>query len=161
MEKPHNLSQPVRFERDSQGLLVLIDPQGQRHTAVEPVRAFPVSDPDRFVSICDDSGREMHAVSDLRALAPAARAVLEAELARQEFVPIMRRVLQISIESTPVEWEVETDRGHVRFMVNSGDDVRPLGENRALVIDADGIRYMIEDSTQLDRASRRLLEHYL
>ena len=35
------------------------------------------------------------------------------------------RVIPLPVE--PAEWEVETDRGHTRFVLNSDDDVRPLG----------------------------------
>jgi hypothetical protein len=61
----------------------------------------------------------------------------------------------------PSEWEVETDRGPTRFILNNEDDVRRLDDQRALVIDASGIRYLIPDLRSLDAASRRVLERYL
>ncbi len=41
------------------------------------------------------------------------------------------------------------------------NDVRRLGPQRALVIDARGLRYLIEDIRSLDALSRRVLERYL
>ncbi|OZA01463.1 MAG: hypothetical protein B7Y05_24410, partial [Polynucleobacter sp. 24-46-87] len=51
--KPHSL------ERDSLGRLVLIDHNKQRHVAVYPVRAFPITAPGAGVSIMDSSGKEL------------------------------------------------------------------------------------------------------
>ena len=43
----------------------------------------------------------------------------------------------------------------------SEDDIRRLGPHKVLVIDTQGIRYLIADTRQLDAASRRRLERYL
>ncbi len=149
------------LQHDAWGRLVLIDAEGVRHWPVEPVRGFPISDPDHWVSICDSEGNELVSIEDAMTLTPEVRRVLERDLARREFVPLIRRVLSVPADSEPTEWEVETDRGPTRFLLNSGDDVRRLGPHRALLIDAQGIRYLIEDTRQLDPASRRILERYL
>ncbi len=153
----------ARFElhHDAWGRLVLIDAQGARHVGVEPVRSFPISDPDHWISICDLEGRELASVEDLQAIAPAQREVLETDLARREFVPLIRRIIGVPADTEPTEWEVETDRGTTRFLLNTNDDVRRLGPHRALIIDAHGIRYSIDDIRQLDSSSRRVLERYL
>jgi hypothetical protein len=140
---------------------VLVDAHGQPHAGVEPVRGFPISDPDHWISICDAQGCELVSVKDLATLTPAVREFLERDLARREFIPLIRRVVGIPADTEPTEWEVETDRGRTRFLLNSADDVRRLGPNRGLVIDTQGIRYLIEDMRQLDAASRRILERYL
>jgi len=149
------------LHHDAWGKLVLIDEQGVRHAPVEPVRSFPITDPDHWVSICDAEGKELMRVEDLMALGPEVRRVLEQDLARREFVPIIHRVLSVPADTEPMEWEVETDRGPTRFLIHSGDDVRRLGPYRALLIDTEGIRYLVEDSRELDPLSRRVLEQYL
>jgi hypothetical protein len=149
------------LEHDPRGRLVLIDAHGERHEGVEPVRGFPISDPDHWISICDAQGRELVSVQDPSELSPAVREFLEQDLARREFVPLIRRIIGVPAETEPTEWEVETDRGVTRFLLNSSEDVRRLGSHRALVVDAQGIRYLIEDSRTLDTASRRILERYL
>jgi uncharacterized protein DUF1854 len=148
------------LQHDAHGRLVLIDAEGQPHAGVEPVRGFPISDPDHWISICDAEGRELVSVKDVAGLSAAVREILERDLARREFVPMIRRIVGVPADSEPTEWEVETDRGRTRFLLNSADDVRRLGPNRALVIDTQGIRYLIEDLRQLDAASRRILERY-
>ena len=86
---------------------------------------------------------------------------MEDDLARREFVPHIRRIVKVSTDVEPPEWEVETDRGPTRFLLNSGDDIRRLSPMSALVIDVHGTRYLIEDTRKLDAVSRRLLERYL
>ena len=126
-----------------------------------PVRGFPISDPDHWISICDLSGNELAVVIDLTALEPPARQALETDLARREFVPQVRRILSVPVDTEPTEWEVDTDRGRTRFLLNSGDDVRRLGTHRALIVDSQGIRYLIDDTRTLDAFSRKILDRYL
>jgi hypothetical protein len=134
---------------------------GREHVGVEPVRAFPISDPCHGIALCDADGRELAWIDDLDTLPVSVRTVLEEELARREFLPVIRRVLKVSAPTEPSEWDVETDRGPTRFVLNSEADVRRLDERRALVVDAHGIRYLIADTDALDAVSRRLLERYL
>jgi hypothetical protein len=152
---------PFGLSHDVWGRLVLTDADGRQHVGVEIVRAFPLSDPRHSISLCDDRGRELVWIDNLDALPAPLMAQIEDELTQREFVPIIRRVLRVSAPVEPSEWEVETDRGRTSFVLNSEDDVHELGDNRALVTDGHGIRYLIPDIERLDAQSRRLLERYL
>jgi hypothetical protein len=152
---------PFGLHHDAWGQLVLIDADGRQHAGVEVVRAFPLSDPHHSIAICDARGRELVWLDDLDALPPPLAQQIGEELAKHEFVPIIRRILKVSAPVEPSEWEVETDRGRTSFVLNSEDDVHELDEHRALITDAHGIRYLISDIGQLDATSRRLLERYL
>jgi len=99
---------------DAWGRLVMIDAHGERHVDVEPARAFPISDPEHWISICDAEGRELACVEDLADLAPSVRQVLVDDLARREFVPVIERVYHVSTDNDPSEWDVQTDRGRTR-----------------------------------------------
>lgn len=162
---PMGANQPVstdfRLELDAFGRLVLTEADGVRHVGVEPIRAFPMSDPQHGLSLVSGDGRELLWVDDLGQLEPSVRSLVEAELAAREFAPQIRRILDISLQVDPCEWEVETDRGRTTFVLKSEEDVRRLDAKRALVIDAHGIRYLIPDIQSLDRHSQRILERYL
>ena len=95
---------------DEWGQLVLIDADGARHVGVTPVRMFPFSDPDRWLSITDGAGREIVCIEELSDLSPQIREVLETDLSRREFVPVLRRIVRVSSILEPCEWLVETDR---------------------------------------------------
>jgi hypothetical protein len=154
---------PVDFtlHRDAWGRLVLTEADGRRHAGVVPVRGFPFSAPRGGIALCDASGRELRWLPDLEGLAGALREVVEEELARREFMPVIRRIRRVSPRVEPSEWEVETDRGVARFVLQSPDDVRRLDDRRAMITDAHGVRYLIVDLLALDGAGRRILERFL
>lgn len=150
------------LEYDIWGQLVLICADGRRYVGVEPTRAFPISGPEGFVSICDAEGHELICLETLGSLAPETRRLLEEELSRREFVPVVRRIQKVVADHDPSEWTIVTDRGPTTFLMEDSDnDVRRLGEHRIMLVDTHGIRYLISDTRQLDAGSRRILERYL
>jgi hypothetical protein len=157
----HGPPPPFGLRYDAWGRLVLTDAAGRVPVGIEPVRAFPITDPRHGLALCDAEGHELLWIDDLDALPAPLRQFLEDDLARREFVPVVRRIVAISAPVEPSEWEVDTDRGRTRFVVDSEDDVRRLSDHRALIVDAHGIRYLIPDTRALDGTSRRLLERYL
>jgi hypothetical protein len=147
---------------DAWGRLVLIDSEGQRFVGVEPYRAFPISHPREWITICDAEGREIAVVESLDELPAAVRQTLESELALRDFVPVITRISRISSdESFPCDWEVTTDRGPTRFTVDNEEDIRRLGTRRVMITDARRLRYEVPDERALDVRSRRLLERFL
>ena len=140
--------------------LVLIDEDGRRFVGVEPIRVFPISAPQQWISICDAEGRELVCLEDLSQLQPQVRELLEEELARREFVPAITRIQRVT-GTDPSQWDVETDRGSTKFLLKSDDDIRKLSASDVLIVDAYGIRYLVRDFRRLDSHSRRLLERYL
>jgi len=149
------------LHHDPWGRLVLTDAQGQQHVGVAPVRAFPITDAEHWISICDAGGRELACIEELSELPAPDRRVLEEEIARREFIPVIRRVRSVSSYLEPAEWDVDTDRGRTQFVLRSEDDVRPLGPSCAMIFDAQGIRYLVPDTRLLDPVSRRAVERYL
>jgi len=153
--------EPFQLHLDAWGRLVLTDAAGRQHVGVESVRGFPVSSPRHGVSLLAADGNELTWIESLDALPENTRTLLEEELPRREFMPQLQRVVRVSGVSEPTEWDVETDRGLTRFILNSEDDIRRLGEGRAILVDAHGIRYLIPRLDSLDPFSRRVLERYL
>jgi hypothetical protein len=151
----------LQLEIDPRGRLIFTTESGQRHVGVEPIRAFPLSNPREGIALCDAKGKELFWVDRLDDLPPEIRDLLEMELARCEFVPVIQRVVAISTATEPSEWDVSTDRGLTRFILNSEEDVHRLDGKRALIKDAQGLRYLITNLDGLDSTSRRLLERYI
>ncbi len=156
-----NAGVQISLRRDAWGRLVLVDERGAEHVGVTPIRAFPLGDPFGGVSICDDDGIELAWIERLDAAPTALREQLVAAFAETEFVPRITRIVNLQSAVEPSQWDVETDRGRVQFVVKNDDDVRRLDERQALVIDSHGIRYVIEDTRALDAYSRRMLERFL
>jgi hypothetical protein len=158
---PDNAARHFRLSHDPWGRLVLIDADGIEHVGVTPVRSFPVSAPDEGLAIVSAAGAELIWVPRLADLSPDERQAIEIELAEREFTPVLRRIVRITSTIEPAEWEVETDRGVTKFVLKSDDDIRRLDGDRAMILDASGIRYIIPDTRKLDPYSRRVLERYL
>lgn len=151
----------IALHLDAFGRLVLALPGGDLVAGVVPVRCFPFSAPFERVSLCDEHGHEVHCIEDLSALPPEVRNLLERELARREFVPVILEVLDISPATEPSSWRVRTDRGDTRFVLASEDHVRRLGPHGVLIADSEGVRFRVLDTRTLDPRSRKLLKRYL
>jgi len=151
----------VRLHRDAFGRLVFTDVHGREHLDVTPVRAFPLSDASRWIAVLDVRGRELELIEEPEELPGETRELLAAELAERDFLPQIERIVSVSGSSEPCEWRVDTDRGATQFILKSEDDVRRIGPHRALVTDADGVRYLVPDTRRLDAYSRRTLERYI
>ena len=152
---------PFGLVYDAWGKLVLIDSDGVRHIGVTPIRIFPNTDANRWVSILDARGREIVLIDDPNQLLPQVRELLEQELSQREFMPEILQITYVSSIMEPCDWEVVTDRGPTRFVLKSEDDVRRLGPFSGLIIDAQGVRYIIRDTRKLDLYGRRSIEQYI
>jgi hypothetical protein len=150
-----------RLHHDALGRLVLTEADGREIVDVEPVRGFPISDPENRISIRDHRGSEIRWIGRLADLPAEVRKVLESDLRCREFVPIVMRIVHMAAFTEPSEWDVETDRGRVQFLLGNEEDVHRLEGHRAVIIDTHGIRYLIPDTRNLDGHSRRILERYL
>ena len=154
-------SNNIAFSYDPLGRLIFRDADGREHLDVTPVRGFPISEPDYGVSICDSAGHELLWIERLTDLPAEPRETLCLDLARREFMPVLQRIVRISTNAEPCEWDVETDRGRTSFVLRSDEDVRRLDDRRAMVTDANGVSYLIPGLASLDAASQRYLERYL
>jgi hypothetical protein len=151
----------ISLQYDSFGRLVLTDSSGRRHVGVEPIRAFPLSDSQHWISICNVEGVEVLWIEDLAGMPPAERKILEEEFRRREFMPVIQRIVSVSSNTDPSQWDIETDHGRTEFLLKSEDDVRRVGPRGAILVDSAGMRYLVPDTHRLDSASRRVLERYL
>ncbi len=151
---------PRALYRDAFARLVMIDAAGREHVGVEVVRAFPISQPDHWISICDADGHEILALDDVRQLPQETRTVLLDELAKREFVPVIRRIVKVWDQTNPQEWHGVTDRGPTSFCVDSDEDIRRIEPRQVLIVDGHGIRSLIPDTLHLDSRSRRILDRY-
>jgi hypothetical protein len=151
----------IRVHRDETGRLVLRDALGREHAGVEPVRAFPLSDPERHIALLDSHGRELLTIDNLAELPVESRQEIAAELADRQFLPRIERVVRVQDAKEPEIWDVVTDRGPVRFLLGDSEEIRRLGPHRAILLDVHGGRYFIPDSRQLDARSQHILTRYL
>lgn len=150
-----------QLTRDPHGRLLLTTPDGSEYAGVQPVRAFPLAAPAEGIALMGTDGHELAWIDHLDDLPEATRNLVEAELASREFMPEIRRLLQVSTFATPSTWTVETDRGETRFILKGEEDIRRLGADALLISDNHGVQYLIRDLSRLDKTSRRLLDRFM
>ena len=151
----------MKLQRNAFGRLVLTADDGQAHEGVVPVRAYPISAPDRMISLVGADGHELAWLDSLDQLDALARELVEEELRRREFMPEIKRLFGVSSFATPSTWDIETDRGRASLQLRGEEDIRRMGGGVMLIADAHGVQFMIRDVSSLDRHSRKLLDRFL
>lgn len=125
-------------------------------------RAFPLSQPDRYIGLRDEKDKDIGMLATLTGLDADSRRIVEEELHRRYFVPKILRVLTVKEEFGTITWDVETDRGRRRFIVqNIRESVQNLTPTRLLVSDKDGTRYEFPNVEKLEPDSYAALQRVL
>jgi hypothetical protein len=148
------------LHRNAFGRLILTGADG-RESEATPVRAFPIGAPGEGIALTDPHGRELAWIDRLSDLPDALRALVEAELASREFMPVIERIVEVSSFTTPSTWTVVTDCGETRLVLKGEEDIRRLAAPALLIADSNGIQYLIRDRRALDAQSRKLLDRFL
>jgi len=146
--------------RDNRGRLIIRDSQGREYRDVRPVRMFPITDPEGWISICDSQRSELLCIESIEALPAESRHVLEEELNRCMFTPVIRRITRSEPLGDNVRLFIVTDRGATDIAVDA-EDIYRLSGNRVLIKDVSGIRYLIPDWRKMSAPSRKILDLYL
>ncbi len=149
------------LSRNSAGRLVLTMPDGQLFDGVTPVRAFPVTEPEGSIAIMSAEGKEIVWVDKPADLPEDVRGLVQEEVSSRELMPEIHRINSVSTVSTPSTWDVETDRGHTRFILKGEEDIRRLALWTLIITDSHGLRFLLRDMQKLDKASRRILDRFL
>lgn len=150
-----------QLSRDSFGHLRLTNEQGEVFEQVIPVRAFPISAAEEGISIMDREGHELVWLSRLAETTIDNQAFIQEELASREFVPMIEKIISVSTFATPSSWQIKTNRGDTVLILKGEDDIRRISKTTCLISDTNGVQYLIEDISRLDKQSRRLLDRFL
>ncbi|MFD4837918.1 DUF1854 domain-containing protein [Achromobacter sp. NPDC058515] len=150
-----------QLRRNAFGRLEFQSAEGETHEGVIPVRAFPISEAGRGLSLVTSDGHELLWIEHLSDVPAAQRALIEEELAGREFMPEIRKLASVSTYATPSTWQVDTDRGPTSFTLRGEEDIRRLSPQTLLIADSHGIFYLVRDIQSLDKHSRKLLDRFL
>lgn len=129
---------------------------------VTVVRVFPLSRPERPLSIRDGANKEVGILADDGPLDAESRRLVKEEIERRYLTPAIQRIVAVKERFGTVEWSVETDRGPWKFtMRNPRENVIRPTPDRYLLTDVDGNRFDVRDVTALDAPSQAWLLRYL
>lgn len=122
-------------------------------------RLFPLSEPERWISVMDKEDKEIGVFKTLKGMPNASLACVRAELHRRYMVPEITRVVACRNRFHLVEWTVETNRGQMTFLTqNPHEQFKPALLPRVMLTDVEGNRFDIPDLGTLDDASRTMIE---
>ena len=156
------IDKPFNLTRNAFGALAFTTSDGQLHSGVQPVRAFPIQAPNDGISLINREGKEVAWIDRLDEVAEPAQSLITENLMTREFMPVLLRITAVSSYSPPCTWSVETDRGDTQFVLRGDEDIRRVGKEHALMIsDVHGIHYYVPDQFLLDAGSKRILDRFM
>ncbi len=150
-----------QLRRNAFGKLEFVGPDGETQVGVVPVRAFPITAPDEGIGLVDSYGNELAWIDRLEDLPDELRSIVEGELARREFMPVITRIVSVESFATPSTWQVDTNRGAANPILKGEEDIRRLTPPALLIADSHGIHFLIRDRYALDQPSQRILDRFL
>jgi hypothetical protein len=136
--------------------------EDRSYLKVSVLRAFPLSEPDRFLSVRDGDNKEVGLIVNPEELDLENRRLVDQELDRRYFAPIITRIVAAKERFGTVDWTVETNRGKCRFTTrNLRENVQRPSPSRIIINDVDGNRYDICNLDAMSLASQELLFRHI
>ncbi|MDR3687933.1 MAG: DUF1854 domain-containing protein [Fimbriimonas sp.] len=125
-------------------------------------RAFPLSNPNLYVSILDGAGKEQGVLRTTHGLDAESMAIFNEQLDRRYFTPHISRIDGLRSEAGMWRFDVQTQRGATRFYVrNWRDSAHETTPGRWQIMSVDGARFEILKLEDLDVKSLRLMDQLL
>lgn len=150
-----------KLEIDAYGTLNLIDGFGIRHINIRPVRTFPISEPNGALSLMSQDGKELAWFDSIDSIQADIQEIILNVLAQTEFMPVIEKITKVSSFATPSIWDIKTDRGNTRLKLKGEEDIRRITRETLLITDAHGIQYLIRNTNDLDKVSKKILDRFL
>lgn len=125
-------------------------------------RLMPLSNPDQYISLAADEDTEIGILVNPAKLDSKSLKILQEELDKRYFTPTIQKVYGVKEQFGIHEWEVETERGRVTFLVRGlNQNIKQVPPARLFVTDVRGNRYDIPDYRELDADSYLQIQRHL
>lgn len=122
-------------------------------------RCFPLTAQSSYISVQDSSGKEVGILRSAEGMDDASIDVLQKELDRRYFTPVISTIYSLQQEASMWKWDVQTQRGRCHFYLRGvRDSVHEVAPRRWQVLSMDGQRYEIRNFDELDAKSQQLFE---
>jgi len=136
------------------------------YRGVFAVFMFPISYPDRFVSLRytdrDDKVYEVGVIENLKEFPADAQDLIRKSLLRQTHERVIKQVYEVKEEFGFLFFYVETEDGWERFVMPwRGDRAEDYSERGKLLLDAYDNRYIVPDIEALPPADKKRLTYYI
>lgn len=151
---PHN----ARFVR-TKGNMLSVTVENKAYPSVYLHCSFPHSNRNQYISVRTLENEEVGMIESLDDFPAELAQLLKEQIAIRYFAPVISKVLGIKEEFGYAYWEAETQAGRCRFTVrNGGGNVKLVSDQKLLIQDVDGNRFLIERLDQLSEKEYRMVE---
>lgn len=139
---------------------------GEDYKRVALRRALPVGSPMEYISVADHENKEIGIIRCVDDLSAGQRAVVLAELENRYYCPVVYQVKSVKDKLGYVYFELSigmNGRRHDKTCTvkDVSKNIRMLDEDRLMMFDVDGNRYMVDSLAKLDKKSLSRLGPYL
>ena len=125
-------------------------------------RILPLNNPDEFISVTDTENKEIGIIQSIKELDSLQAEIVGNELAKRYYCPEILKITSVKEKMGYVYFDVNIKGKSRNFAVKDvSRNIRQLNDQRIIIFDVDGNRYLIEDAAAMDKKSLRLLEPYL
>ena len=126
-------------------------------------RIFPFEKMWEYISVLDDSSSEIGIINNIEDFDSETSQILRDELSRKYYVQKVKTIVSLKERYGFSYWKIITEENrNVNFtMQDTFRNIIRVGEDKAVLLDVDGNRFMIESIVALDRKSYKKIELYL
>ena len=129
-------------------------------------RALPIGRPMAYISVADQDKKEIGMLRDVSQLSEQQQGVVTAELENRYYCPVVVEVKSVKDKLGYVYIELVIggeDRPYEKTCTvkDVSKNIRMLGDDRLIIFDVDGNRYLINSLSKLDKKSLNRLSPYM
>ena len=139
---------------------------GAEHKRISLRRSMPIADPSSYISVADHENKEICVIRSLSDLTGEQLRIVSDELDRRYYCPEIAEIKSVKDKMGYVYMELRvTGRGEA-FDKNCAvkdvnKNIRMIDDDRLIIFDVDGNRYIVPSLAALDKKSVKRLEPYL
>lgn len=151
---------------EKNGFLALSFKQSEEtkeYTRVFLHRCFPFQKLFEYIAVLDDEYGEIGIIKDINVFSDTIKKLLVNELERKYYEPKIETIISLKERYGFSYWVVITTDGRkVNFtMQDTFRNIIRVDDNKAILLDVDGNRFVIENIEKLPKKSRKKIELYL
>ena len=130
-------------------------------------RPLPIAQPMEYISVADHENKEIGILRNVAELSAEQQAIVMAELDNRYYCPAVLEVISIKDKLGYIYMELKLARDNEAPHKKScaikdvSRNIRMLGDDKLLIFDVDGNRYIVPSLAALDKKSMRQLEPYM
>ncbi|MBL6990283.1 MAG: DUF1854 domain-containing protein [Bacteriovoracaceae bacterium] len=152
----------IKLFMGKSGQLLFSDAQSKVDSVeVSAKQCFPWSDPDKYISLQNQSGDEVYLIKDMAKMEVATQYTLQKHLKQVQFVMDVNKLVAIEEDIELRKYDVVTKQGPRVFQTLLEDWPKVSHDGQIVLKDIAGDIFVIESVESLDKKSQKLISTYI